>query len=224
MTPTSAEAFPLSWPAGWPRTRNRSTGSKFQGSSYSPGAAYKSRKPISPDRARKLLREELGRLGAKFIVISTNVPLRADGEMRADQADRRLADPGVAIYFTLKGKQMVMAQDAFDGIAANLRSLGLAIEAIRALERHGGGQMIERAFAGFTALPAPDGSKPKRPWWIVLNYGDSDEARADLSVDEVIARYKTLAKKRHPDADGGSSELFQELSDARDEAVQALGG
>ena len=40
-----------------------------------------------------------------------------------------------------------------------------------------------RPFAGFAALPAPAGMKPKRPWWIVLNYGDSDEARADLSID-----------------------------------------
>lgn len=218
------QAFPLSWPEGWPRIKNRSHGYQFKVTANVPGQSYASRKPIAPDRARKLLREELGRLGAKLVVISTNVELRADGEMRADRADRRLADPGVAVYFMLKGKPMVMAQDAYEGIAANLRSLGLAIEAIRALERHGGGHMMERAFAGFTALPAPEGSKPKRPWWIVLNYGDSDEARADLSVDEVEARFKTLAKKRHPDCDGGSVEAFQELSDARDEAVQALGG
>ena len=33
---------------------------------------------------------------------------------------------------------MVMATDAFSNIAANVRSLGLAIEALRQLERHGG--------------------------------------------------------------------------------------
>ena len=49
-----------------------------------------------------------------------------------------------------------MACDRFDNAAANMRSLGLAIEAMRQLERHGVGTMMERAFTGFVALPAPE--------------------------------------------------------------------
>jgi hypothetical protein len=200
MNMEDAVAFPLHWPVGWPRTpeNKRDDGARFKGGDvyegYGESRRYIGRKMISFDRARQLLREELDRLKAKNVVLSTDVPLRQDGEPYAGALSRRM-DPGVAVYFTLKGKQMTMAQDAFARIEANMRSLGLAIEALRQLERHGGGTMMERAFAGFTALPAPEGSKPKRPWWIVLNYGDSDEARADLSVEEVEARFKTLAKK-----------------------------
>lgn len=225
------QAFPLHWPEGWPRTPShlRSNGNRFGkmvhvNSSVPGSGGWKSKTRITPDTARKSLREELGRLGAKSVTLSTNVPLRQDGEMRADAADRRLDDPGVAVYFMLKGKPMVMAQDAFDNVAANMRSLALAIDALRSLERHGGGKMMERAFAGFTALPAPDGVKPRRPWWIVLNYPVDPDERLDLSVEEVEARYRTLAKRRHPDAEGGSAEAFAELTEAKDDAVRFLGG
>ena len=47
-----------------------------------------------------------------------------------------------------------MACDCFGSAAANMRLPGLAIEAMRRLER-GGGAMMERAFSGFAALPPP---------------------------------------------------------------------
>ena len=224
------EAFPLCWPEGWDRTpkhlqgdgRHFRTGDGFD--LVNGEKKYVGKRAITFDRARQLLVDELGRLKAKGVILSTNVPLRLDGQPRGNAAGARMDDPGVAVYFTFKGKPMVMAADGYSNIAANLRSLGLAIEALRQLERHGGGVMMERAFAGFTSLPAPEGSRPKRPWWKVLNYGDDPEARADLSVDEVEARYKTLAKRRHPDVDGGSVELMTELNEAREDAVRDLGG
>jgi hypothetical protein len=226
-------AYPLRWPDGWPRTppHLRDDGARFKvGSGYeydssaSDGRRYVGQRLITFDAARQKLMAELERLKAKSAVLSTNLPLRLDGNPRADAARSRMDDPGVAVYFTLKGKQMVMAQDAYLNIAANVRSLGLAIEALRQLDRHGGGTMMERAFAGFTALPAPEGARPKRPWWKVLNYGDDPEARADLTVDEVEARFRALAKRRHPDVDGGSADAMAELNEAREDAVRALGG
>jgi hypothetical protein len=222
------EAYPLSWPEGWTRTAShlRKAGSQFvtRETVYQDNHSWKTSRAVTPDYARRLLVDELGRLKARGMIISTNVPLRADGEMHAGAARVKISDPGVAVYFQLKGKPMVMAADAYDNIAANLRSLGLAIEALRQLERHGGGVMMERAFAGFTSLPAPEGSAPKRPWWTVLNYGEDPETRLDLSVDEVKARYRTLAKRRHPDSDGGSHELMSELNEALVDAERDLGG
>lgn len=225
------EAYPLCWPDGWPRTpaHLRDAGNKFGSMEHVPstvtgGSGWHRKRPITFDRARRSLRDELGRLGAKAVIMSTNARLRSDGEPRADDAEKRSIDPGIAVYFMLKGKQMVMAQDAFQTLAANARSLSLAIDALRALERHGGGTMMERAFSGFTALPAPEGSRPKRAWWTVLNYSENPDDREDLSVDEVKARFNTLAKKRHPDMQGGNTEAFAELVEARDEAIQALGG
>lgn len=219
------QSYPLCWPDGWPRTPNhvRDAGNHFkvQGDAP-PDQSWRPRRPITFDRARRLLRDELGRLGAENVVLSTNIPLRNDGEPRADQAERKIPDPGIAVYFMLKGRQMVMAQDAYTWLGANTRSLGLAIEALRSLDRHGGGKMMERAFAGFAALPAPDGVNPKRPWQTVLNYSLDPDDLSDVSPDEIDARFRTLAKRRHPDVPGGSKEAFQELQDARDEAVRAL--
>jgi hypothetical protein len=221
------QACPLCWPEGWPRTpaHVQEAGNQFKVAGDAPeGLGWRPRRFITFERARRLLRDELGRLGATNVVLSTNVPLRNDGEPRSSHADKRQADPGVAVYFMLKGRQMVMAQDSYSWLAANTRSLGLAIEALRSLERHGGGKMMERAFAGFAALPAPDGVMPKRAWWVVMNYSEDPDERLDLSPDEVDARFRVLAKRRHPDVHGGSIEAFQELQDARDEAIKALGG
>lgn len=228
--PREIESFPLAWPDAWSRTpshirkdgANFKIGDGYEG--YGDSRRFVGKRMISVDYARKLLTDELDRLKARGVILSTNVPLRADGNLHAGSARAKLDDPGVAVYFQLKGKPMVMAADAYDNIAANLRSLGLAIEALRQLERHGGGVMMERAFAGFTALPAPEGSAPKRAWWVVLNYGEDPETRLDLSIEEVEARFKTLAKRRHPDADGGSTELMAELNEARTDAVRDLGG
>lgn len=224
MKHQAVTAHPLVWPEEWKRTpaHVRKRGDQFVTRERVYGEnnhSWLSSRPVTIDHARQLLMDELGRLKARAVVVSSNVPLRQDGQMRADRA--RVADPGIAVYFQYKGKPMVMAADAYDGIAANLRSLGLAIEALRQLERHGGGVMMERAFAGFTALPPPEGSKPKRPWWEVLRYSADPADREFLSSKEVEARWQTLAKRAHPDA-GGSTDAMQELNAAKEDALAEL--
>lgn len=219
------EAFPLCWPDGWPRTPShmRQNGNQFVTRSIEGSNTWHTSRQITFARARRLLVDELARLKATGFVMSSNIQLRSDGEPRADSAERRHDDPGIAIYFSYKGKPMVMASDRYTSTAANVRSLGLAIEAMRQLERHGGGQMMERAFAGFTALPPPEGSKPKRPWWEVLRFPADPADRELLSVPEVKARYNTLAMKLHPDQ-GGSTDAMAELNEAKADAVSELGG
>lgn len=219
------EAFPLVWPDGWPRTpaHMRHGGSQFVTRSIEGMNTWQTSRAITFHHARRLLVDELARLKATGFVMSSNIQLRNDGEPRADSAERRHDDPGIAIYFSYKGKPMVMASDRYTTTAANVRSLGLAIEAMRQLERHGGGQMMERAFAGFTALPPPEGSTPKRPWWDVLRYSADPADRELLSVPEVKARYNTLAMKLHPDR-GGDADAMAELNQAKTDAVAELGG
>lgn len=214
----SAEAYPLAWPDGWPRTphNKRAWSGRFRGgetyeTDSSGGRRYVGRKMITFDRARRLLAEELERMKATNVVLSTNVPLRLDGQPRAGEV-RAGTDPGVAVYFTFKGRQMVMAQDGFDTIAGNLRSLGLAIEALRQLERHGGGQMMERAFAGFLAIAPPDWKKPWREVFSVTPDWKGD----------VRALYREKARERHPDV-GGHDTLMAELNLAYREALEETG-
>ncbi|CCE07813.1 Heat shock protein DnaJ-like [Bradyrhizobium sp. STM 3843] len=188
------ESYPLHWPAGWPRsTWAQRKKSRFNGQAFN---------------QIKELQRELRLLGARDVVISSNVPVRQDGLPYADAAKRRYEDPGVAIYFTLKGKPLAMARDRYWTPWENMRSLVLAIEAIRSIERHGGATMMERAFSGFTALPAP------KSCWEIL--GVAPGASAQL----IKAQFTAKAKSAHPDV-GGSDAAMAELIAARDQALKA---
>jgi hypothetical protein len=192
-----AEAFPLQWPEGWPRTpAGRRRKSKFG-----------SKLGISQVT---MLKHELRLLGAKNVIVSSNVAVRNDGLPYAAEGRRRYDDPGAAVFFTLNGKPKSMARDPYYTPWENVRSLVLAIEAMRSLERHGGATMVERAFAGFAALAPP--LKAKRSWWDVL------EVNRSASRDVIGANFRRLLKDRHPDK-GGSEQQVVELIEARDEAL-----
>lgn len=192
------EAFPLQWPEGWPRTvPSRRRASRFG-------------KNLGFSQIRKL-QNELQLLGARNVVISSNVPLRQDGLPYASETNRRYDDPGVAVYFTLKGKALSMARDVYYTPWENIRSLTLAINAIRSIERHGGSTMMERAFAGFAAIAPPDW---KKPWREV--FGVKPDWRGDIQ-----ALYRQKARNRHPDV-GGSDQLMAELNVAFSEAKREM--
>lgn len=196
-------AYPLEWPEGWPRTKpeKQLSDNRFN---------------TTFERARLELVAEMRRLGARNLVISSWLPLRGDGYPRADAARRRIEDPGVAIYFELRGRKMSMAQDAFWSVQGNLRSLGLAVAGLRQMERHGGAHMMERAFEGFAALPPPVRKKN----WKEVMFGN---ANVVVTMDIVDTIFISLAKKRHPDA-GGTTEAFQDLNEAYEAAKAELGG
>lgn len=200
----STEAYPLQWPTGWPRTE---TGQHTEGK-------HQFRRPVSskaspfwtfPD-ARDALVDEVRRLtGGGPMVISSNFRVARDG--LPVEGGRRPYDQGVAIYFDLGGRQMVMACDRYIRAEENMRSLALAIEAMRQLDRHGGGHMLERAFTGFQALPPP-----RSTCWDVLGL------KPGASEAEIDQSFRDKAKAAHPDLHGGSHERMAELARARDEA------
>lgn len=192
-----ASSYPLQWPENWARTpdHKRTSGSRFN---------------TTFDQARGELSKELRLLGAGSVVISSWLPLRRDGLPYADQARKRLDDPGVAVYFVLRKRQMVMARDAYTNVHDNLRSIGLGIAHLRGMERHGGGQMMERAFEGFAALAAPSAFDP----WAVLGL------RPGASREDIEAKFRDLAKRHHPDM-GGSPEEFVKIKKAREAALTA---
>lgn len=194
------QAYPLLWPERWPRT-------PFDKQSSNPRLST-----VSFDNARKSIFDELRRLGATSIVLSTNVPLRNDGMPYADAARRRMPDPGVAVYFQLRNKPMVMARDAYYDISQNLRSLALAIEYLRGLERHGGAAMMERAFSGFTALPPPAGGsvpfEEEIDW--EEEFGPLPEGLTNTETLAVVeARYRAKAKTAHSDQGGNNDKMVR---------------
>lgn len=195
----SAEAFPLQWPDGWPRTAPMRRGASRFG------------KNLGFNQIREL-QDELRRLGARNVVISSNVPIRQDGLPYASESKRRYDDPGVAVYFTLKGKALSMARDSYWTPWENIRSLVLAIDAIRSIERHGGATMMERAFSGFAALPPPMAA---RHWSDVL------EVNRNASREAIEANFRRLARDRHPDS-GGTTDQMAELNNAREAALREI--
>ena len=196
MTPE--RQYPLQWPAGGPRTQ----------------APQHSRFDTSPERATRGLLAEIERLGGRLPVISSNAQYRQDGMPYARQG--YISDTGVAVYFQRKGKPVVFACDTYVSLHDNIHAIAKTIEALRAIERHGASEMLDRAFTGFTALPAPGA---KRTWKDVMGL----QAVATPTAEDVQRAYRTLAATHHPDR-GGNPDQMAELNRARREALESIGG
>jgi hypothetical protein len=128
-------AYPLQWPTGKKRT------------SYRESSRFRSSFAVARDE----LINELKMLGAKQVVISTNVPLRQDGLPYANF--RQPADPGVAVYFQYKNNSMCFACDRWQKIDDNIQAIRHTINALRGIARWGTGDILTAALTGFTALP-----------------------------------------------------------------------
>lgn len=206
-------AYPLQWPAGWPRT---ASGHRKHGqfSVADRKAHYVGRKPVNIETAISRVRDELERFGLRDrgdMIVSTNLQVNLSGLPRGNQGEP--TDPGVAVYWqTPKSRMRVIAVDAYFRVADNIAAIAATLEAMRAIERHGGAQVLERAFTGFAALPASGPS-----WWEVLGVSPA-ATEADIQ-----AAYRAKAAKAHPDR-GGSHAAMAELNNARDEALKAARG
>lgn len=207
------QAYPLQWPQGRPRTKNRK---RAQFGKATNNGRWIEKRSLSVADAIGRVQDELDRLGARQYVLSTNVETRLDGLPRSDR--HAPDDPGVALYFHLDGKPHCLPCDTYDRVADNIAAVAKHIEATRAIERYGVATLSEM-FAGFTALPAP-GQETKRDWRDVLGFGRDDRPTPDL----IRSHYRQFASKRHPDTPGGSHDAMSELNRARDEALRAVGG
>lgn len=196
------EAYPLQWPTGRPRTERW----KRERATFETTFA-RSRDDITKEVA--LLTGQSLRYGGPEVVISTNTALRRDGLPLAGQ--RNPDDPGVAVYFTYKRKPMSFACDRWDKIEHNMRAIVKTIEALRGIARWGTGDMLEAAFTGFMALPAPSAA---RNWWDVL------QVPKQSTRDAVKSAYRALASLHHPDKPGGSHEKMAELNAAQEAALK----
>jgi hypothetical protein len=214
------KAYPLSWPEGWKRTTSRTDAQfgKTKPANYVNGVmtrnAGKNRLSVADAVGRVLL--ELGRMAVPDwnVIISTNVPLRLDGFPRSDKEP---ADPGACVYWKKQESAVMrcMAIDRYTRVADNLAAIAATLEAMRAIERHGGGQILERAFLGFAALP----EKASQPWRDVL--GIAPEMYVNRQVIE--DRFRELVKTpRFNPENSANVEAFQSLLQAREAARMEL--
>ncbi|MFC0677481.1 J domain-containing protein [Lysobacter korlensis] len=207
-------ASPLQWPTGWKRTppaaraRARFGKQVMRTSSYTPPGGqpsrYATRGEVTIADGVGRVQAELERMGVSDfdLVISTNLQLRLDGLPRSGQ--REPDDPGVSVYWRdsrVDGWPMrCMAIDRYDRVADNLAAVAATLEAMRAIERHGGAEILDRAFTGFAALPAPGGTSH---WRDLLDPNDPEGS------------YRRLRAKHHPDR-GGDADEFRAVQHAWD--------
>src|SRR4051812_15018969 len=104
--------YPLDWPENNPRSETRDD-SKFK---------------TSFTNALNKVRRELRLLGAKYVMISCNLPPARDG-WPDPRARLKGGDPGVAVYWILAGKTYVIACDAWSRVEDNLHAVGLTVGA-----------------------------------------------------------------------------------------------
>ncbi len=198
------EAFPLHWAPGYKRTEpHKRIDSKFK---------------QTMDGSQRFLRDELRKLGARDLIISTNIPVRQDGGMHASYMDKLFPDPGVAIYFKYQKKDVTMCCDQYRRVWENIYALGKGIEALRGMERWGVSDFIERAFTGFTALPENTTSTSGfRKWFEILGVAEY------ATEDQIKTAYREKAKKHHPDVVGVvNSDEWHHIQKAYEIALEQL--
>lgn len=149
----------------------------------------------------------------KDVIISTNIKLRNDG-MPYSSA-KAPDDRGVAVYFkkwnedTRAYEDMCIACDTFDQVGCNLHAIGLSIEAMRGIDRWGCSELMNRAFAGFKALPEQGSVNVTyaSPYEIL-------EVMTGCPREVAYNAYRAAAKKYHPEGTNPNVDMFHQVTNA----------
>jgi hypothetical protein len=191
---TNVQSYPLHWPPGFPRTKFREAGRLRATYDSALKAVQTSLRGFAKESGKKL----------EHAIMSSNITLTNDAP----------ADPGVAVWFVWDEQQICIPVDRYDTPARNLQAIHHIIEARRTELRHGTLALVRATFAGFKALPAPQG----KHWRDIL--GISDPANTNAAAIENA--YRERSKRAHPDA-GGSTEAMAELNNAKETALREVG-
>jgi len=127
----------------------------------------------------------------------------------------------VEVIFDRNGKRYTKKCSKWENSLDNLRAIGLSIEYLyRAVEIYGiesqeeFNTLFNSTFIGIEATPDDSvfllGNSSN--WWEILGIKKESEK------EEIINAYRAMAKIHHPDA-GGSSEQFQRVRKAYEEAI-----
>jgi hypothetical protein len=188
-----AQSYPLHWPPGFPRTKNREV-SRFR---------------TSFDKALQNVRASLRAFAADSGRGLTDPIMSSNRNLLDDDP----GDPGVAVWFRWDNTQLCIAVDRYMSVADNLQAVHHILEARRTELRHGSLQLVRASFAGFKALPAPKGE----------HWSDVLQLPRNATIDQIEEGFRKLAKYRHPDAPGGSDSAMARLNIARETAIREIG-
>lgn len=155
--------------------------------------------------------------------------IRVDGTGLKARADVRYH--GVVVSFESAHGPLRFAADRYnhwwyrDAWRANLRAVSAHLEALRTMERHGVAKSGQQ-YTGWKQLGTGDGRPAGGDMTIVdamtilesvgkLGDGFFDPRVERLSAQTVDRAYRLASKRAHPDAPGGSMELFHSVQQAR---------
>ena len=185
-------AYPLTWPSQFPRTRIREKGRFSSTLSSALKNVQKSLELFARDSEKEL----------QDLVISSNVTLGVKPD-----------DTGVAVWFTWDNMQVCIPVDRYSSVESNLQAIHHIIESRRVELRHGTLALVRATFHGFKSLPSP---KSKKPWWQVLEVGEH------ASPTVIKLSFRKLASKYHPDKLNGDASRMTELNLALTESGQSV--
>lgn len=200
--------YPLSWPAGTPRTERRDQkAARFHSDGRSLSIAKATSRLISEIKAFTKVGRDW-RIDPDQVVISSNLKLRLDGMPRSNQVTPD--DNGVAVYFEFDGVPHCFPCDAWDRIADNIAAIAAHLGAIRSIERWKVGD-LKTAFTGWVAIE----HNPEEPWFKVLQVPED-------SLHFVVSKsYKKLRSAYHPDRENGDLGQFVRIQKAYERYLQS---
>lgn len=197
MKQEAIPAYPLTWPEGYKRTQYRKD-SRFARSLTIASAADE-------------LEKELFLLDIKDPILSTNVPLKLAGGPRSRI---NVDDPGAAIYFKRKEKNVVLACDRYRRVQDNIHAIARTVNSLRQIDRDGVSDFLERAFTGFTAI-AENAGPSNAAWWIIL------EVSENCTMEEAEKAWKKQCIEYHPDK-GNDTGFIYAINEAWDRAKKEI--
>jgi hypothetical protein len=178
-------------------------------------------------QTQQLLRHEAEMIRASDLIVEvvgkSELFYRDGTGIRSDRAHHVL-HPGVVVHLVgTKFGDLRYACDTFDSWEANLRAVALGLEALRKVERYGIARRGEQ-YAGWAQLPPGTpmgaGERPK----MTLDHaaavlaGATDGLITPTGVladsDDARLAYRMAAKRYHPDAVGGSAEVWAQVDEA----------
>lgn len=185
------------------------------------------------DDTLSLLKAEVDMLGSLLAVVQIDVQrgdIRRDGMLKVGA---KVGFPGVKVSFESNHGSLTYATDVYEkqygwampGWQANVRAIALGLQALRAVDRYGITRSGEQ-YRGFTALSdKPAGHDELTVADAVLVFGDAlgrSFTLADLSTKDAIGiHFRAAARGHHPDA-GGSDQVFQLITKARDVLLRSV--
>lgn len=173
----------------------------------------------------QLLSRELEQLRGRDIVLELDITerdLRIDGTLRANA---RPTTPAVRIAFESKHGPLTYATDAFTTWQDNVRAIALGLNALRTVDRYGITKRGEQ-YAGWKALPTGSGNDASDMTrhkalevlgtWGRYNskLGPIPAEHVNTAPDSLRSLYRAAQRATHPDHNGGSRALWNQVEQA----------